>query len=187
MDSILTYGRVEPGFAQATVYNDKVTSYRVGLDLDFQCRHDSFIKKGRAMYSFNKNSGFTLIELMVTITIIAILASVALPSYNAYVARSKIAEATSELSQWRNAVERYYQDNRTFTNVCANTGPTGTKYFTYTCVSAAETYTLTATGIAGQGMNGYVYTVNQNNEKATTSFANEAVAATCWLTKKGGC
>lgn len=139
------------------------------------------------MDSLDSTQGFTLIELMVTVAIIAILASVALPSYNSYVARSKIAEATSELSKWRNAVERFYQDNRSYTNVCANTGPVGTKYFTYTCVSAADTYTLTATGIANQGMNGYVYTVNQNNEKATTSFDNQAVTATCWLTKRGGC
>lgn len=139
------------------------------------------------MYSLNKYKGFTLIELMVTVAIIAILASIALPSYNSHVARSKIAEATSELSQWRNVVERFYQDNRSYTNVCTSTGPTGTKFFTYTCVSAADTYTLTATGIASQGMNGYVYTVNQNNEKATTSFDNQAVTASCWLTKRGGC
>lgn len=139
------------------------------------------------MYSFTQHNGFTLIELMITIAIIAILASVALPSYNSYVARSKIAEATSELSQWRNAVERYYQDNRNYTNVCANTGPAGTKYFTYTCVSDADTYTLTATGVVAQGMNGYIYTVNQDNQKATVRFDNQAVAATCWMTKKGGC
>ncbi|HYD34313.1 MAG TPA: type IV pilin protein [Methylophilaceae bacterium] len=139
------------------------------------------------MHSIRKPSGFTLIELMVTVAIIAILAAIALPNYNAYVVRSKIAEATSELSKWRNVVERYYQDNRNYTNVCTTTIPTGTKYFTYTCASTADTYTLTATGIAGQGMNGYVYTVNQNNEKATTMFANEAVTASCWLTKKGSC
>lgn len=139
------------------------------------------------MYSFIRFKGFTLVELMVTIAIIAILASVALPSYNSYVTRSKIAEATSELSQWRNTVERYYQDNRTYTDVCTSTGVISAKYFTYTCVSTPETYTLTATGVASQGMGGYVYTINQNNDRATTSFANEAVTASCWLTKKGSC
>ena len=139
------------------------------------------------MYSFKQSNGFTLIELMITIAIIAILASIALPSYNSYVDRSKIAEATSELSQWRNAAERYYQDNRNYTDVCDDTGPVGAKYFTYSCVSTAQTYTLTATGNGNQGMDGYVYTINQNNDKATTKFANEAVAATCWQTKKGSC
>lgn len=140
------------------------------------------------MHSIERTKGFTLIELMVTIAIIAILASIALPNYNAYVTRSKIAEAPSELSKWRNAVERYYQDNRSYTGVCAGTSAeAGTKYFTYSCVSDAQTYTLTATGVAAQGMNGYVYTINQNNEKKTTQFANEASTATCWLTKKGSC
>jgi type IV pilus assembly protein PilE len=139
------------------------------------------------MYSSHKALGFTLIELMVVVAVIGILASIALPSYNSYVVRGKIAEATSELSKWRNSVERYYQDNRNFTDVCTRTGPTGTKYFTYTCVSAAQTYTLTATGIASQGMNGYVYTINQDNVKATTMFENTAVTASCWWTKRGSC
>ncbi|HEU4709150.1 MAG TPA: type IV pilin protein [Methylophilaceae bacterium] len=139
------------------------------------------------MYSSKTAQGFTLIELMVTVAIIAILASIALPSYKSYVVRGKIAEATSELSKWRNSVERYYQDNRNFTDVCSNTGPTGTKYFTYSCVSTAQTYTLTATGVGSEGMNGYVYTVNQDNTKATTMFDNEAVTASCWWIKKGSC
>jgi type IV pilus assembly protein PilE len=139
------------------------------------------------MYSSNKLNGFTLIELMVVVAIIGILASIALPSYTSYVARGKIAEATSELSKWRNSAERYYQDNRNFTDVCDNAVPTSTKYFTYSCVSTAQTYTLTATGVATQGMNGYVYTINQDNTKTTTQFDNQAVTATCWLTKRGSC
>ncbi|HZV61848.1 MAG TPA: type IV pilin protein [Methylophilaceae bacterium] len=140
------------------------------------------------MHSFNRTNGFTLIELMVTVAIIAILAAIAMPSYNSYVTRSKIAEATSELSKWRNAVERYYQDNRNYTGVCASTSSgIDAKYFSYSCESTAQTYTLTATGVTAQGMSGYAYTLNHNNEKRTTQFANEASTATCWLTKKGGC
>lgn len=135
----------------------------------------------------HSNQGFTLIELLITVAIIAILASIALPNYAAYVVRGKIAEATSELSQWRNRMERFYQDNRTFTDACAASAPAGTKYFTYTCESADLTYTLTATGIAAQGVNGYVYTINQDNAKATTQFAGAAVTATCWQTKAGSC
>jgi type IV pilus assembly protein PilE len=134
-----------------------------------------------------RNQGFTLIELMITVAIIAILAAIALPNYTQYVVRGKIAEATSELSQWRNRMERFYQDNRAFTDGCAATAPAGTKYFTYTCAADAQTYTLTATGIAAQGVNGYVYTIDENNAKATTQFAGTAVTATCWQTKQGSC
>lgn len=50
------------------------------------------------MASTSKPSGFTLIELMVTVTIAAILATVAMPSLRAFIARGQIASATNELS-----------------------------------------------------------------------------------------
>ena len=100
-----------------------------------------------------ESRGFTLIELMITVAIIAILAAIALPNYTQYVVRGKIAEGTSELAQWRNRMERFFQDNRTFDGGCEATKPASTKYFTYSCVAADESYTLTATGIAAQGVN----------------------------------
>lgn len=132
-------------------------------------------------------SGFTLLELMIVIAIIGILASIALPNYTEYVVKGKIAEATSELSQWRNRMERFYQDNRVYTGGCAATVPSGTEFFTYTCDAAAQTYTLTATGVAAKGVNGYVYTIDQNNSKATTQFDGTTSTATCWMTKESGC
>ena len=134
-----------------------------------------------------ESRGFTLIELMITVAIIAILAAIALPNYTQYVVRGKIAEGTSELAQWRNRMERFFQDNRTFDGGCDATKPASTKYFTYSCVAADESYTLTATGIAAQGVNGYVYTVNESNARATTQFAGVATSATCWQTRPGGC
>jgi type IV pilus assembly protein PilE len=134
----------------------------------------------------NKSQGFTLIELMVVVAIIGILASIAMPAYSRYVQRSKAAEATTALSEWRNRVERFFQDNRTYTGVCAATAPTGIKYFTMTCAETALTYTLTATGQATQGMNGFVFTIDQNNTKTTTAYPGSTVPASCWLTKHGG-
>ena len=134
-----------------------------------------------------ESRGFTLIELMITVAIIAILAAIALPNYTQYVVRGKIAEGTSELAQWRNRMERFFQDNRTFDGGCDATKPASTKYFTYSCVAADESYTLTATGIAAQGVNGYVYTVDESNARATTQFAGAATSATCWQTRAGGC
>ncbi len=59
-------------------------------------------------------SGFTLIEMMITVAIVAILASVALPSYSEYVLRSKTEEATSGLAELRVRMEQYFQDNRKY-------------------------------------------------------------------------
>ena len=53
--------------------------------------------------------GFTLIEIMIVVAIVAILSAIALPSYSDYVLRSKLPEAFSALSDQRIRLEQYYQ------------------------------------------------------------------------------
>ncbi|MCH8856823.1 MAG: prepilin-type N-terminal cleavage/methylation domain-containing protein, partial [Proteobacteria bacterium] len=52
--------------------------------------------------------GFTLIEVMITVAIVAILAAVALPQYRDYVTRSRLADASTGLSTVRAQMERYF-------------------------------------------------------------------------------
>jgi type IV pilus assembly protein PilE len=139
--------------------------------------------------------GFTVIELLIVIAIISILAAVALPAYNDYVQRSKLVEAFTALSDFRVRMEQFYQDNRRYDggglNGCGVAAP-NSQYFTFACAPGAapsQTYTITATGVANQGLTDFIYTLNQNNVRATTKLGTGWTGypnAACWVRRKDG-
>lgn len=60
---------------------------------------------------WQRSEGFTLIELMITVAIVAVLAGIAYPSYKEYIARGKRAEAQAILMEASQYMERFYAEN----------------------------------------------------------------------------
>ncbi len=117
--------------------------------------------------------GFTLIELMITVAIVAILASIAYPAYQDQVRSSRRNDAQGVLTSFALAMERFYTSNNTYLGaagtqlVPANSGAPwifateapldgATKYYNLTIKTGATktTYTLVATPKGAQAGNG---------------------------------
>lgn len=137
-----------------------------------------------------RDRGFTLIELMVTVAIIAILSAIALPSYSNYVIRGRIPQATNNLATMRVQLEQHFQDNRTYVGACAEATVAplpASDDFDYTCPTLTEdTFTVVATGSGS--MTGFTYTIDESNTRTTTAVPDGwgTAPVACWVVGKGG-
>ena len=137
--------------------------------------------------------GFTLIEVMITVAIVAILAAIAIPNYRDYVLRGQIVDATNELSSMRANMERYFQDNRQYSNVgttfispCDPTKNKTVGNFAISCPTLTDT-TFTVQALGSGPTTGFTYTVTHQNTRATTITGSSGWTgcASAWVTKKG--
>jgi type IV pilus assembly protein PilE len=133
--------------------------------------------------------GFTLIELMIAIAIAAILVAIALPSYTAYVKRSKVPAALDALSALATRMEQCYQDTGSYSNCAACTAGSIPQppNFTVSCPAATWTSTAFTAQAVGTGtMTNYTYTIDQSGNRATTSHPRGSNTG-CWTTRGSTC
>ena len=156
------------------------------------------------MHKQHFSRGFTLIELMIVVAIVGILASLAYPSYQEQIAKSKRTAAKSELLQAQQWLERFYSESYRYDKNAAGTDVNdttlfkskfeqsprkgeGAAAFLITVTASQAAYTLTATrtnSMAADRCGSYeiLHTGRKSlTDYSTTSYATKADAIkACW-------
>jgi type IV pilus assembly protein PilE len=125
-----------------------------------------------------RTRGFTLIELMITVAIIAVLAAIALPSYQDYVRKGRRADGRALLQAASLAQEKFRLGNASYSSATTNLSP---PCGAGTCTSEQGYYTL-AIGL-GASPTGYILTANA---VSTSSQANDTGCTAIVLTMNAG-
>lgn len=68
------------------------------------------------------HQGFTLVELMITLAIIGILASIAIPAYQDYAEKAKVYQAVQDIGGIQIKLKHYFDDNRRYPETLADIG-----------------------------------------------------------------
>jgi type IV pilus assembly protein PilE len=132
-------------------------------------------------------NGFSLIELMVTVAIIAILAGVAYPSYRKSVMRSHRADAIAALSLNTQNMEKCYTNNGTYLGCATLTAQSEHRLYniaqgTGAQATTATTYTLiaTPTGTQAEDDECASLSISQSGNQTAVNKSGTNTNAACW-------
>ena len=132
--------------------------------------------------------GFTLIEILMAIAIMAILTSVALPSYTAYLQRSRVPAGLDALQSYFTRMEQRFQDSGSYANAgaCALALPTAAHYtLSCTLTGGGTGYTATAAGTGS--LAGFSYSIDSAGTRTTIAHPKGVPAGNCWSMKGSVC
>lgn len=139
--------------------------------------------------------GFTLVELMIVVAIVAVLTAIAVPSYLKYVQQGRRSDAMAALTQDQGILERCYAQSFNYTNVTtgtngcgtlsATTNPSPKGYYNVALAPATTSaYTLTATPVAGSPQLNDTqctsFALTSGNVHTATGTPAATATSTCW-------
>jgi type IV pilus assembly protein PilE len=132
-----------------------------------------------------RSLGFTMLELMIVVVIIAVLSALAIPAYSRYAIRAHREDGQEFLLRIANAQERYYATNNHYGilgDLGFSTAVSENKYYTVTMTpaTASTTQVFTATAIPQNGQQKddcKNLTVDNTGKKAATGTTTNG---SCW-------
>lgn len=150
----------------------------------------------------NKQSGFTLIELMIVIAIIGILAAIAIPNYTEYVQKGILSDAQKTISSYALAMEQSYNNNNNYSSDGASCTTKLDKYKddkAYTlkceigkyiktdntvadCTTKNQCFLVTLTG--ENKIKDYEYLIDGSGTRVTSKYPVGNTPLKCWITGK---
>ena len=140
------------------------------------------LQKRRAMIPARQR-GFTLIELMVVVAVVAILAGVALPTYSAYITRSRVPVGLEALTSYAMRMEQAHQDNGSYgAAACSISAPVAPN-FSFSCAISGGGQGFTATAVGASQLSGYSYSIDHNATRRTLAHPKGLPATNCWSLK----
>jgi type IV pilus assembly protein PilE len=152
----------------------------------------------RAITKRSAAAGFTLIELMVTVLIAAVLLTIAVPSYQTYIRKSRRTEAKTAVLDLAGREETLFSTTNNYSNVSSAVGygagvfpvAVGNGYYTVTvavpvpAATAAPTFTVTAVPAAGSSQlldtACQLFSVDQLGNQTALDAGGAVNTATCW-------
>ena len=137
----------------------------------------------------NFQTGYTLIEIMIVVVIIAILAAIAMPIYSSYAERSRRVDGMSLLMDCQQKMERYYSVNNTYVgatigaaaaDTCVPSSAQGFYVVSFSANPNADSYVLQATpqGIQANDSKCGSYSLSAAGVKGVVNASQ--TAAQCW-------
>lgn len=146
--------------------------------------NELIVNVNRLDLGMNKLRGFTLVELLICLVIIAILAGIAYPSYQSFVIATRRSDAQSELIKAQIEQSSYRIMHPIYISNPNSAGlPSNNQYYTFSIVSsAAHTYVMKAVANVNSSQNNdktpcKTLFINQNNVKTSDGSEDNAF---CW-------
>lgn len=132
------------------------------------------------MNQYKKVKGFTLIELMIVVAIVAILAAIALPAYQDYVARSQVSEAVAASGAVKTSITEFTMAQGAFPPANRFQDTVGGRYTASVTHSAAGVITATMRNAApvNQRVRGMAITFTPTGGAAGADITNWQCATT---------